>query len=85
MEHGALGLEIVGRLAMTLPAHAATEDLYSAGLVGLLNARHLLYSASLAPWFAGTSRRVRAACAYVLADETYALAMPAIRSCMSGA
>src|SRR6266487_7164945 len=29
---------VVGRLAMTLPAHAATEDLYSAGLVGLLNA-----------------------------------------------
>lgn len=49
-------------------------------LVALLNARHLLYSASLAPWFAGTARRVRAACAYVLADETYALAMPAIRS-----
>jgi 4-azaleucine resistance transporter AzlC len=49
-------------------------------LVALLNARHLLYSASLAPWFAGTVRWVRAACAYVLADETYALAMPAIRS-----
>jgi RNA polymerase sigma factor for flagellar operon FliA len=29
---------VVGRLAMTLPAHAATEDLYSAGLVGLLHA-----------------------------------------------
>ena len=29
---------VVGRLAMTLPAHAATEDLYSAGLVGLLSA-----------------------------------------------
>lgn len=29
---------VVGRLAMTLPSHAATEDLYSAGLVGLLNA-----------------------------------------------
>jgi RNA polymerase sigma factor for flagellar operon FliA len=29
---------VVGRLAMTLPTHAATEDLYSAGLVGLLNA-----------------------------------------------
>ena len=29
---------VVGRLAMTLPVHAATEDLYSAGLVGLLNA-----------------------------------------------
>ena len=29
---------IVGRLAMTLPTHVAMEDLYSAGLVGLLNA-----------------------------------------------
>lgn len=29
---------VVGRLAMTLPTHAATDDLYSAGLVGLLNA-----------------------------------------------
>jgi RNA polymerase sigma factor for flagellar operon FliA len=29
---------VVGRLAMTLPSHAATDDLYSAGLVGLLNA-----------------------------------------------
>lgn len=49
-------------------------------VVALLNARHLLYSASLAPWFASTTRRLRAACASVLADETYALAMPAIRS-----
>jgi RNA polymerase sigma factor for flagellar operon FliA len=32
---------VVGRLAMTLPPHVDTEDLYSAGLVGLLNAvRH---------------------------------------------
>jgi RNA polymerase sigma factor for flagellar operon FliA len=29
---------VVGRLAMTLPAHVSAEDLYSAGLVGLLNA-----------------------------------------------
>lgn len=29
---------IVGRLAMSLPSHVNTEDLYSAGLVGLLNA-----------------------------------------------
>ena len=29
---------VVGRLAMTLPAHVCTEDLFSAGLVGLLNA-----------------------------------------------
>jgi len=27
---------VVGRLAMTLPAHVSAEDLYSAGLVGLL-------------------------------------------------
>ena len=29
---------VVGRLAMTLPAHVNADDLYSAGLVGLLNA-----------------------------------------------
>jgi RNA polymerase sigma factor FliA len=29
---------VVGRLAMTLPSHVNTDDLYSAGLVGLLNA-----------------------------------------------
>lgn len=29
---------VVGRLAMTLPAHVDAEDLFSAGLVGLLNA-----------------------------------------------
>jgi RNA polymerase sigma factor FliA len=29
---------VVGRLAMSLPAHVDMEDLYSAGLVGLLNA-----------------------------------------------
>jgi RNA polymerase sigma factor for flagellar operon FliA len=29
---------VVGRLAMTLPSHVNTDDLFSAGLVGLLNA-----------------------------------------------
>lgn len=29
---------VVGRIAMTLPAHVDIEDLYSSGLVGLLNA-----------------------------------------------
>src|SRR5665213_3272149 len=29
---------VVGRLAMTLPSHVNLDDLYSAGLVGLLNA-----------------------------------------------
>jgi RNA polymerase sigma factor for flagellar operon FliA len=32
----ALVRTVVGRLAMTLPAHVSAEDLYSAGLVGLL-------------------------------------------------
>ena len=39
-----------------------------------LNARHLLYSASLAPWLNGTSRPQRAAAAHVLTDEAFALA-----------
>lgn len=29
---------VVGKMAMTLPTHVAIEDLYSAGMVGLLNA-----------------------------------------------
>src|SRR5271169_1954153 len=29
---------VVGRLAMTLPSHVNSDDLYSAGLVGLLHA-----------------------------------------------
>jgi RNA polymerase sigma factor for flagellar operon FliA len=37
-KHLALVKSVVGRLAMTLPAHVEAEDLYSAGLIGLLNA-----------------------------------------------
>lgn len=37
-QHLPLVKTVVGRLAMTLPAHVETDDLYSAGLVGLLNA-----------------------------------------------
>jgi RNA polymerase sigma factor FliA len=40
-EHLPLVKTIVGRVAMTLPSHVDLEDLYSSGLVGLLNAvRH---------------------------------------------
>jgi RNA polymerase sigma factor FliA len=39
--HLPLVKNLVGRIAMTLPSHVEAEDLYSAGLVGLLNAvRH---------------------------------------------
>src|ERR1041384_2208245 len=37
-EHLPLVRTVVGRMAMTLPAHVDMDDLYSSGLVGLLNA-----------------------------------------------
>lgn len=37
-EHLSLVKTVVGRLAMSLPPHVDSEDLYSSGLVGLLNA-----------------------------------------------
>ena len=37
-QHLPLVRTVVGRLAMTLPSHVDADDLYSAGLVGLLNA-----------------------------------------------
>src|ERR1044071_3761865 len=37
-EHLPLVRSIVQRIAMTLPAHVDANDLYSSGLVGLLNA-----------------------------------------------
>lgn len=43
------------------------------GLTALVNARHLLYSASLAPHLVGVPRLHRAAMAQVLTDEAFAL------------
>lgn len=48
-------------------------------LTALLNARHILYSASIAPWFAGRSLPVRALAAHLLTDEAYALAVTHFR------
>jgi 4-azaleucine resistance transporter AzlC len=44
-------------------------------LTALLNARHLLYSAAMAPWLGGRPRLERAAMAHVLTDETFALSL----------
>jgi 4-azaleucine resistance transporter AzlC len=44
-------------------------------LTALLNARHLLYSAAMAPWLSGRPRLERAAMAHVLTDETFALSV----------
>ncbi len=44
-------------------------------LTGLLNARHLLYSAALAPWMRGVPFRRRAVMAHLLTDEAFALSI----------
>ncbi|MGA2512820.1 MAG: AzlC family ABC transporter permease [Candidatus Limnocylindrales bacterium] len=46
-----------------------------AGIVALVNARHLLYSAALMPYVSDRPRRERAAMAHFLTDETFALAL----------
>ena len=44
-------------------------------LTALLNARHLLYSAALAPWLRGVPVPRRAVMAHLLADESFALSI----------
>jgi 4-azaleucine resistance transporter AzlC len=44
-------------------------------LTGLLNARHLLYSAALAPWLRDIPRPRRALMAHLLTDEAFALSI----------
>jgi len=44
-------------------------------LTALLNARHLLYSAALAPWLNGVPRIRRALMAHLLTDEAFALSI----------
>jgi 4-azaleucine resistance transporter AzlC len=50
-----------------------------AALTGFLNARHFLYSASLAPYVAEQPRWLRAAMAHLLTDEAYALTIAHFR------
>ena len=38
LQHLTLVRQVVGRLAMSMPSHVDQDDLYSSGLVGLLNA-----------------------------------------------
>ncbi len=42
-------------------------------LTAFLNARHILYSAALAPWLSGVRRPTKAAMAHLLTDEAFAL------------
>jgi predicted branched-subunit amino acid permease len=48
-------------------------------LTAFLNARHMLYSAALAPWLAGTPRRRKAVMAHLLTDEAFALTIAHFR------
>jgi 4-azaleucine resistance transporter AzlC len=48
-------------------------------LTAFLNARHLLYASVLAPYLADQPRKMRAAMAHVLDDETFALSMAHFR------
>jgi predicted branched-subunit amino acid permease len=50
-----------------------------AGVVALVNARHLLYSAAVAPYTGVRSRRERAVMAHFLTDETFALSLAHFR------
>ncbi len=87
------GLSLAEGLAMSAVAYGGAAQFAALGLLAqgvpwlgivvlsaLLNARHLLYSASLAPWFSGRSYRERAASAFFVTDECFALAMPAFRA-----
>ena len=55
---------------------AGAPFLLTAGAVGLVNLRHALYSASVAPVLAHLPRRWKMLLAYLLTDEAYAAAIP---------
>ena len=55
---------------------AGAPLLLTAGAVGLVNLRHALYSASVAPVLAQLPRRWKILLAYLLTDEAYAAAIP---------
>ena len=45
------------------------------GTAAIINVRLVMYSASIAPYFARQSRRIRAAVAYFLTDQAYAMSV----------
>lgn len=82
------GFSVVETAAFSAIVFAGASQFLAAGMVaagfgwpaivllaGLVNARHLLYAASLAPWLRARPRRERAAMAHVLTDESFALSL----------
>ena len=70
---GAAQFAAVGLLTQGLPWVAIV------GFTALLNARHILYSAALAPWVRGRRASERALAAHVLTDEAFALGLSHFR------
>jgi 4-azaleucine resistance transporter AzlC len=86
------GLSVVETMGMSVFVFAGAAQFAAVGylvqglgwpaivlLTAFLNARHLLYSAALLPWFRGVSRPKRAALAYALTDEAFALSIAHFR------
>jgi 4-azaleucine resistance transporter AzlC len=84
----AAGFSVIEASAFSVVVFAGASQFLAAGMVatgfgwptiilftGLVNARHLLYSAALAPWLRDRSRPERAAMAHVLTDESFALSL----------
>ncbi len=86
------GFSIIDAMAMSLIAFAGAAQFAAIGyvvgglpwigiilLTGLLNARHLLYSAALRPWMRDVPVTRRAVMAHFLTDENFALTIAHFR------
>lgn len=82
------GLSVIEAMAMSVFVFAGASQFVAAGLVAqgvswpaivlltaLLNSRHLLYSAAMLPWLRPRPAAERAAMAYGLTDEAFALSI----------
>jgi 4-azaleucine resistance transporter AzlC len=86
------GFSVFDTIAMCLLVLAGGAQFAAVGMVGdgapwlaiagvtlLVNARHLLYSAALAPYLSAAGRRERAFLAHFLTDESFALSLAHFR------
>ena len=82
------GFSLVEAVAFSTIVFAGASQFAAAGMIasgfgwpaivlltGLVNARHALYGAALAPWLRAQPRSERAAMAHVLTDEAFALSL----------
>ena len=82
IEAGAMSLFVFAGAAQFVAIGYVVTGVGWAGIVSLtafLQARHLLYSAAIAPYVTGTPRWVRAVMAHLLTDEAFALAIAHFR------